>query len=222
MHDYKSEHLKIFSLADNVFQHISYLQTETFGKVACNGLVYIDSGEAIVFDSPATERVSKELIDWVEQNLKTKIIAVVPTHFHEDCLGGLDEFHRRSIPSYSLNKTIRFASEQGYAIPQNGFDSAIELTVGTKSIQVAHFGEGHTKDNVVGFMPSEQVLFGGCLVKRVGAGKGNLADANVFEWSHTVEKVKAQFPDVQIVVPGHGSSGGKELLDFTIELFKEG
>jgi metallo-beta-lactamase class B len=47
-----------------------------------------------------------------------------------------------------------------------------------------------------------------------------LGDANVGEWSRTVEKVKQQYPNVKIVIPGHGKIGGKDLLDFTIKLFE--
>jgi len=34
---YESENLKIKQLSDNTFIHISYLKTEDFGNVACNG-----------------------------------------------------------------------------------------------------------------------------------------------------------------------------------------
>jgi metallo-beta-lactamase class B len=53
----------------------------------------------------------------------------------------------------------------------------------------------------------------------MNAGKGNLADANLKEWSNTVGKIKEKFSSAKIVVPGHGRSGGIELLDFTINLF---
>lgn len=65
-------------------------------------------------------------------------------------------------------------------------------------------------------------MFGGCLVKTMNAGKGNLADANTASWSATVEQVKRAYPDVRFVIPGHGATGGVELLDFTARLFQEG
>jgi metallo-beta-lactamase class B len=47
-----------------------------------------------------------------------------------------------------------------------------------------------------------------------------LGDANIAAWSATVEKIKAAYPDVKIVVPGHGQFGDSKLLDYTISLFK--
>ena len=57
------------------------------------------------------------------------------------------------------------------------------------------------------------------MVKSLNAGKGYLGDANVNEWSNTVEKVKNKFNKVEHVVPGHGLEGNTDLLDYTIDLF---
>ena len=64
-------------------------------------------------------------------------------------------------------------------------------------------------------------LFGGCLLKSMGAGKGNLNDATPDEWSTTIARIQAAYPAVQTVVPGHGEPGGPELLGFTKEMFEE-
>ncbi|MEM7040325.1 MAG: hypothetical protein AAF570_25380, partial [Bacteroidota bacterium] len=80
-------------------------------------------------------------------------------------------------------------------------------------------GEAHAPGNIVAWLPSEKLIYGGCMVKSIGAGKGNLSDANVDTWSESVSKVKARFPKAKVVVPGHGKPGGQDLLDFTIEMF---
>jgi metallo-beta-lactamase class B len=56
-------------------------------------------------------------------------------------------------------------------------------------------------------------------MKELGASKGYLGDANVGEWPTTVGKVKAAYPQVKWVVPGHGKVGDASLLDYTIRLF---
>ncbi|MCZ2337479.1 MAG: subclass B1 metallo-beta-lactamase, partial [Chitinophagales bacterium] len=179
-----------------------------------------DNNEAIIFDTPTNDKSSEELIKWVKEKLNCKIKAVIPTHFHVDCLGGLKVFHDENIPSYANLKTVELAKENKYEIPKNSFKDSIILKVGKENIIIKFFGQGHTKDNVVGYFPSENVMFGGCLIKELKAGKGYLGDANVAEWSNTVENVKAQYPNVKIVVPGHGVYGDKKLLEYTIELFK--
>lgn len=219
--DYKTESLIVERVADHVFQHISFLQTESFGKVSCNGMIVFDHGEAIVFDTPADNATSLELIDWIENSLHCKVKAIVPTHFHADCLGGLDVFHKRGVASVANKLTIRLAESRNSILPKIGFDSLRVLPVGNKEVLIAFFGEGHTRDNVVGYFPDEKILFGGCLIKEVGASNGYLEDANVGEWSRTVVRLKEKYPDTKIVIPGHGKSGGTELLDFTIKLFEQ-
>jgi metallo-beta-lactamase class B len=214
-----SETLVIEKVAENAYQHTSYLNTQSFGRVGCNGLVVVSAGEAIVFDTPADLPASQELIDWITGTLKCRIRAVVPTHFHDDCLAGLEAFHTAGIPSYAHRLTITLAKAQRAPVPQKAFDKVLKLRVGTQKVEVAFVGEGHTRDNVVGYFPDERVLFGGCLVKETGANKGNLADANLTAWPTTMERLKQKYPRVRIVVPGHGKAGGRELLDYTQSLF---
>lgn len=218
---YKSTNLIITQIADNTFEHISFKQTNDFGNVPCNGIVVRNNNETIVFDTPTNDKSATELIEWIKETLHCKINAVIPTHFHDDCLGGLKAFDENNIPSYAYFKTIILAKENNYTVPKNSFADSLVLKVGDEHIVAKFFGEGHTKDNVVCYFPSDKVLFGGCLIKEMNAGKGYLGDANVAAWPGTVEKIKPAYPKVKIVVPGHGDYGNKRLLDYTITLFKE-
>lgn len=217
---YKSENLTITQISENSFIHTSFKQTNDFGNVPCNGLVVRNNNETIVFDTPTNNTISEELIKWINDTLHSKINAIIPTHFHDDCLGGLEAFHNHNIPSYAYFKTIELAKENNFTVPKNSFTDSVILKVGDKETITKFFGEGHTRDNVVGYFPSEDILFGGCLLKELEASKGYLGDANVSAWSNTVEKVKKEYPNVKIVVPGHGKYGNQKLLDYTIELFK--
>lgn len=182
-------------------------------------MVYIHKGEAIVFDTPANLPATEALINWLENEKKVVIKAVVAGHFHEDCLLGLPLFHQKNIPSYGQAQTPVLASSIGFTPPLTLFEEEKILEIGGQQVHLFYPGPGHTVDNIVGYIPSEKALFGGCLVKAQGAGKGNLADADVEEWSRTVQAVRDHFPKVKYVVPGHGRPGDVTLLDFTVDLF---
>lgn len=217
---YKSENLIIKQLTEKTFVHISYLKTQDFGNVACNGMIYINENEAMVFDTPTDNNGSKELINWLKNNKEVNIRGVVATHFHDDCLGGLSAFHENNIPSYASKHTIILATQQNVEVPENNLDFDNSLELNGEKVSSFFFGEGHTKDNIVCYIPSEKVLFGGCLIKEINATKGYLGDANTAEWSNTVLKLKKNLPDVKYIIPGHGKTGSTELLNYTIELFK--
>ena len=215
----QTEDLIIEKITDNTYRHISYLKTNDFGKVACNGLVVIDGKEAIIFDTPTENETSAMLITWVQDSLHCKVKAVIATHFHDDCLAGLPEFHKRGISSYAHEMTIALAKKNGRTLPQHGFAQSMELAVGKEKVILDYLGEGHTSDNMIGYFPAEKVMFGGCLIKELGASKGNLEDANTAAWPATVKKLKAKYPSTKIIIPGHGKPGDLALLDYTIQLF---
>ena len=221
---HRSPRLEIERLTQNTYVHRSFLQTSDWGKVACNGLIYINRGEALIFDSPADEDASAELLSWIQDEMHAKVKGVVINHFHDDCLGGLEVFHKAAIKSYSSRLTLELAKATDVPVsrlPQNVFDKQLTLQIGGEKVLNRFFGEAHTRDNIASYIPAERVIFGGCMVKEVGAKKGNLADANVSEWTNTVKKLMKSWNDAKFVVPGHGEAGDLSLLEYTATLFKK-
>jgi len=212
--------VQLDQISNHCFKHKSYLSTESFGLVGCNGMVVVSDKKALILDSPATMEATENLISTLEEDHQVTIIGVIPTHFHEDCLGGLEAFHAKGIPSYSLGRTRELAEEREYSIPIHPFESSMNFEVGNINVLIKYHGEGHTEDNIVAYVEDDEVLFGGCLIKSLGANKGNLEDANVKEWSSTVQDIIRDYPNVSKVIPGHGKLGNAALLDYTVELFK--
>ena len=219
---YKTENLIVKKLSNHIYEHISYLNTNDFGKVDCNGMLVINDHQGIIFDTPTDDQSALELINFVTNELKCKINAIIPTHFHEDCVGGIKAFEEHHIQTYISEKTVALLKQNGQALtrPVKTFNDSIALTIGDENVYLEYFGEGHTKDNIIGYFPEDKAIFGGCLVKTVGASKGYLGDANTEEWSETVRKIKLKYPEAKIVIPGHGRWGGTELFDYTITLFQ--
>ena len=218
---YETENLIIKKLSNHIYEHISYLNTDDFGRVDCNGMLVVNDNQGVIFDTPTDDQSALELINYVTNDLKCEIMAVVPTHFHEDCIGGIKVFEKHNIQTYASEQTMELLKKNGQRLsrPVKMFNDSLTLKIGNEILYVEYFGEGHTKDNVIGYFPEDHAIFGGCLVKTLGASKGYLGDANTEEWSKTVKKIKLKYPKTKIVIPGHGSWGGAELFDYTITLF---
>ena len=144
---------------------------------------------------------------------------VIPTHFHEDCMGGLAEAHRPGAVSYGLDRTVEIAKQKGLPVPQVPYRDGITVRCGATSVVVTYFGAGHTTDNVVAWLPKQKILFAGCLVKSLDSNSlGNTKDGDLAAYPATLRKVRAAYPHAKIVIPGHGDWGGPELIDHTLEL----
>ena len=213
--------LQIIPLQKSVYIHKSWTTFTGFGRVASNGLIYTNEQEAILMDTPANDSLTLLLANWIQQDLGKTIKAVVINHHHVDCLGGLESLHQLGVPSYATKHCQKLARKNGVTVPQNGFRKSLDLAIGNQSVLCRYFGKAHSADNLVAYIPSETVLFGGCMIKSLKAGKGNLADASVKKWSQTVLKVKKAFPQMKVVVPGHGEAGDTALLEYTMNMFRK-
>ncbi|MBQ4821120.1 subclass B1 metallo-beta-lactamase [Aquimarina sp. MMG016] len=216
-----SENLKITKVNEHSYIHISKITLENGGKFPCNGFVYINNNEAYIFDTPANDQATVELINWLKNDKKVIIKGVVFNHFHRDCIEGMDVFQKNNIPCIASKNTAMYMKLEGYDLPDQMFQDYLDLKLGDKKIINRYFGEAHTSDNIISYFPDEEVIFGGCMIKSIHASKGNLADANINEWSKTVTKIKKAYPNIEVVIPGHGDYGNRKLLDYTISLFKK-
>jgi len=115
--------------------------------------------------------------------------------------------------------TIDLAKKHNLSLPDKGFKDSLKLKLNDKPIECYYFGAAHSTDNIVVWIPSEKILFAGCMAKEMKATtKGNLADADLKAWPNTIKKVMAKFPSTRIVIPGHGDAGGLELLQHTLDV----
>jgi metallo-beta-lactamase class B len=214
-----SSDLKLVRISDHAFLHVTFTNSAASGRYSSNGLVFISNGEALLFDTPTSDSLTMSLVSFLQDSMKLKITGFVPNHFHEDCMGGLGYIHKAGIASYAGEKTIAMAKKNGLPVPEYGFKDSLRLKVGNESVLCYYPGPAHTQDNIVVWIPSEKVLFAGCMCKSGDAvNLGNLADANMEEYGKTIGKVIKKFSSAEIVIPGHGDIGNFKLLLHTKEL----
>lgn len=209
---------------NKISDHLTYtkLNKRTYlieGHGYCNSLVYVDGKEAAIISTPPTDTATKELVLWIEKELKADVVACVVDHWHADGMGGIDVLQAQGIKAYACKKTQLTAAQKQLPVPDVGFDEEISISIGRKTIIAKYFGPAHTADGIMVWLPYEEILFGGCAMKCLGATPGNLGDAHLLEWSSTMEKVKAAYPNAKTVVPGHGKHGDTSLITYTINLF---
>jgi metallo-beta-lactamase class B len=212
-----TDDLEVELIGDGIWRHIS--RHPELGRA--NGLVVVAGGEAALIDTPWTNGETRHLMSWVSQQSGARVSKVVVTHSHPDNLGALAVAHELGVESYAHSKTAAFAERDGNEVPKNVFDDSLQITIGTRVLQPRFVGPGHTVDNIVVWIPDVEILFGGCLV-RSGSAKtlGYTKEADRERWPTTIVTLLEDYGDAKLIIPGHGSPGGRELLDRTLELLR--
>lgn len=211
--------IEIIKINDNAYVHVSYSYLKDWGRIASNGLIFLNKGKAILFDTPMTDSLTKDLVNWIQDTLKHEITLFVPNHWHSDCMGGLEYLQSIGIKCFANEMTIQHAKAHNLPLSANGFKDSITLYLGDKEIFCEFLGAAHSTDNIVVWIPSEKLLFAGCMAKSLNSSNlGNTADGDLKAYPKTIERVLNKYHDAKYVVPGHGQFGGIDLLKHTLEL----
>lgn len=177
-----------------------------------NGLIVTTADGGVLIDTGWTPEHAVTLTQWAAQERNVKIDLAVATHFHDDRTGGVDALRDLGVRCVAHPLTTRLAREHGYRIPDPlpGFDrEAYRLN---NHCELYYGGGGHTRDNIVVWLPDARLLYGGCFLKSATAADlGYLGDAVVADWAASLAKVQARYPAPDIIVPGHGALKGDSI-----------
>ncbi len=144
---------------------------------------------------------------------------------------GMDQQNRPLTDERRAQLQTQLASQKAYleelkiiqiTLPTLTFERSLVLHQkagdgSERQIHVYHFGRGHTRGDVVVYLPKEKVVVTGDLLT---GGIPFARDAYPYEWVGTLESIHRL--DFAQVIPGHGGvQPNKQRLEFLIELLKE-
>lgn len=217
----QEQQLQVIKIARNTYAHTSF-QKYNDVLFPSHGLLISTKEGAVLIDTGWGNEPTEQLLAWVKTNLKQPVIVCVPTHWHDDKMGGIEAVQAQGIPVVTSELTATLAAQNGKGTPDITFATDTTFTVGKQQFEVYYPGGGHTLDNVVVYLPQQKILFGGCLVKdRQAKNLGNTADADLESWPVAIRKVQQRYPKAKLVVPSHGPWGDRSLLSHTSELLQE-
>lgn len=211
--------LELIQISSNAFVHVSYVTLPEYGRTSANGLIFINNKRAFLFDTPWTDSLTCGLISYLRDQMGVRVAVFIPNHWHEDCMGGLNYIKSQNIKSCANQLTIDIAKSKGLPLPDQGFSDSVRISLGDKSVYCYYPGAAHSIDNIVVWIPSERILFPGCMCKSLESDNlGNISDGDPGEYQNTIDKVIQKFKSARVVIPGHGRIGGTELLIHTRSL----
>ncbi len=184
------------------------------------GFVVTPAG-VVVIDALGSPALAERLAAEIRKITPLPITHVIVTHYHADHIYGLQTFKAMgariiahgAAKVYLNSDTARLrleASRQELAPWVDEQTRLVEadtwlqgddtLKVGGVEFQIRIVGPSHTPEDLVVYLPSEQVLFAGDLVFRSRIPYVGQADSR--QWIMALDKLLAF--DAKVIVPGHG------------------
>jgi metallo-beta-lactamase class B len=207
--------IDIIKIKSNVWIHVSYAMYDGI-ETPSNGLFIKTNDGVILFDTAWDDKQTKEICDYITSNIDKRILMCIITHAHIDRLGGVKYLRNQNIDVYMTKQTKDIAETRKFSVG-NKFIEIGQSQFLKYGIISEYYGAAHSKDNIVLYLKTENILFGGCLVKAMDwTSLGSLEDADIMSWRKVIDQLiqKYTLKDT-IVVPGHSNYGGIELLQHT-------
>jgi metallo-beta-lactamase class B len=214
-----STEIELRQVSPKTWVHTSYEMISGY-KTDANGMVIDFKSGVVLVDVCWNDVQAATLLEMIKERFNKPILLAIVTHSHVDRIGGIRTLLKNGIKVVSTPLTAQLAKKAGYPEPSPELDqNDTQLEIGDAKVEVFFPGPGHTVDNIAVWVPDDQVLFGGCLVKsKQSTNLGNIADADVSNWANSIRNLIKKFPNTKVVVPGHGQCGSTELLQHTIDL----
>jgi glyoxylase-like metal-dependent hydrolase (beta-lactamase superfamily II) len=209
-------------LAPDLWLHTTTAITGEGISFPANGLILEGGHGSVLIDTGYLPEQAELLLKWSMRTLRRPISQAVATHFHRDRTGGIPALQAVGIPTLAHPLTCELARSHGNAVPTESLDFVQDTARLSGQCELFFPGAGHTRDNVVAWLPRHQVLFGGCILKSdTSADLGNLADAVVADWAGSAQRLSVRYPSRRNTIPGHGSISGDPIGHTLALLAKE-
>ncbi len=120
-----------------------------------------------------------------------------------------------------LAKSVRSAAGSWTAemfVPDHAInDEGTTLEIGERSVEISHFGAGHTDNDLVVRVPSLNLVHTGDLVfNGLHAYYDPEAGVSARGWIGSLERVLALCDEDTVVIPGHGMVGDRSIISAAI------
>jgi len=217
-----SPQLQVQQLAPKLWLHRTELKLSNGRSFTSNGLVLQTDAGIWLLDTAWGYYPTVDLLHWIDVVLKQPVVQAIATHSHDDRIGGAAALAQRGVPVQVTQQTMEMSAKTLQPWLQVSAQLAVGERLNQGPVEWFYPGPAHTQDNIVLYLPQYQLLFGGCAVKAPKfPGLGNIADADLQEWPQSLTRIQQAFPELKVLVPGHGDIGDSQLLDYSLQLLKK-
>ena len=203
-----------------------------------NIVAVVDGGEALVVDTRSTYPQAHEIIDDLRALGAPRVSVVVNTHGHYDHVFGnrvfrpvkiwghercvtmierLGETHRASTAA-AIPELAAELAEVELDPPDQTFADRATVEIGSRQVELAYLGRGHTDNDIVIRVADSDVVCAGDLLEN--GAVPYFGDGYPMDWPATGARLLELVGDRTIVVPGHGGHAGRAFVETSLDAFR--
>jgi glyoxylase-like metal-dependent hydrolase (beta-lactamase superfamily II) len=188
-----------------------------------NSAVIIGDDHVLVMEAQATPVMAQALLEKIRTVTDKPIKYLILSHYHAVRVLGASAFEGAEI--ICSDKTLEMINERGeqdfksetdrfprlfrsvesiphLTFPTITFETTMTINLGNRIVELKHLGAGHTRGDIVAWVPDCKALFSGDLLE-YGATP-YCGDAQLEEWPQTLQHIKAL--GAVCAVPGRGNA----------------
>ncbi|MGZ4037265.1 MAG: MBL fold metallo-hydrolase [Bacteroidia bacterium] len=185
-----------------------------------NSGILVSDSLVIVIDTKMDE-AAEQLYNTVKELAGSRPILVVNTHFHPDHTKGNVYYKGQAIIAGGNYTPEFWKKENGEeTMPTEWLKDRKDIKMGDDTVTLFNFGRNaHTQSDVFVYLHKRKMLFGGDVIlnKQVPVMMGS---ADPDGYIAALDELPKQF-DVQKIVPGHGETGGMEIIENFRQYFND-
>lgn len=176
--------------------------------------IFITTKEGvIVIDTRGSEKEAERVLKAIREATQQPVVYVVNSHFHKENIAGNGVFksaHTVIAQQQALAMIVTEAERENRKVtpPNLSFKKKLELRLGKYHLKLIHPGPAHTEGDLYVYIPKWRIIITGGMV--FNGIIPFLGDSNIESWIHALREMEDL--DAEVIVPGHGSVGGKPLV----------
>lgn len=164
---------------------------------------------------------AKELYALAKQKAGKRPILVVNTHVHGDHTGGNKYYTGARILAGTYDEKLWREQNGQENMPTEWLKDSIGIPMDDEMVSIVNMGQAHTFSDVVIYFHKRKMLFAGDLIQyKMHPFLNPVTGCKALNYSVALNRIQKTF-DIQTLVPGHGPTGGMELLTTFQQYFRD-
>jgi glyoxylase-like metal-dependent hydrolase (beta-lactamase superfamily II) len=172
----------------------------------------LNSDSAVLVIDTKMGKAADQLYQQVKDLAGDKPVIVVNTHSDLDHTGGNPLYKKATIISGKVDENYWILTNGKEGMPSVWLTDTMNLKLGDETVTLINMGQAHTWCDIIAYFHKRKLLVSGDLIfNRINtfldAKKGSNGAKSI-----DVLKRMNKLPEIKVVLPGHGETGGRELI----------